>query len=167
MEPAMFHALYFEFQFRDSRFIDSVDLLDLQEEIVILSSADKYRFLVETVQDVYIYVYQHTASNYLVQLFPNETICGVHNPVQCDYRFHIPFESGWLFVDNGIGKEKIFILASLEPLYELNDLYYHYFQEIDPSIKTSILVKFISIVDEAEKKYPGTFRRWEFTFEHQ
>jgi len=165
--PISFRQLVLHFQKQGSPFVEGIDLQAPQEESIALTSADNYRLLLEPAQDCYVYVFQLTSSDILVKLFPNETYSSVQNPLQRGQTHHLPSAPNWFYLDEKEGQERLYIVASTEPMQDLEDLYAQYSRTGDESKEQEILSSLLKKLDTVKETRPEKASDWVFVFHHQ
>ena len=89
----------------------------------ILYSGDYYQFVVKPSEKIYFYAFQVDSSENVIQLFPMESFNSVKvdnfNPVMPDSVMYLPSPHQSFVLDNQVGEETIYFLASQKPLEEL------------------------------------------------
>ena len=80
-----------------------------------LHTDDKMAFVLKPSREAYLYLMQQTASGEITMLFPDSRISPA-NPVASGMTVRIPNESVFRVNDKDIGTEKVFIVASLNPI---------------------------------------------------
>ena len=121
-----FHQLMFQYQKGDSSSVYAVDLRFPLAEEIALTAADNYRFVIQTTRDCYVYVYQLDSRGELAKILPNNVYSSVENPLQQGQTYHIPSEPNWLYLGEKEGEERIYVVASAQPMQELEELYAQY-----------------------------------------
>jgi hypothetical protein len=93
-----------------------------------LRSGDHYKIFFTTSRDCYVYIFQIDAAGQIFRLFPLEQFDGVvlnhQNPVKGGSEVVLPTKDRFFYLDNIIGKEKIYFVASLQPDSALETLEY-------------------------------------------
>jgi hypothetical protein len=149
----------FHFQKQGARFIEAIDLQAPPKETITLTSADNYRLLSTPARDGYVYAFQLTPSNTLVQLFPNAAYSAAENPLRRGQTHYVPTEPNWFYVGQEQGKERLYVVASTGPMLDLEDLYARYSRAADEKHKQEILS---SLLEQLETAPDG----WVFVFDH-
>lgn len=92
----------------------------------VLRSGDSYKISVKPDMDCYLYVFQADSSGQLFQLFPLDTFNGVplhiYNPLARKKQYIIPAPDKSFVLDNRAGRERIYIIASVDRNPELERL---------------------------------------------
>ncbi|MGD8626393.1 MAG: DUF4384 domain-containing protein [Anaerolineae bacterium] len=164
---AAFRQLVFEIQQQDSPTVQAVDLLNPPREPLVLTPADNYRLLLEPVEAQHVYVYQRTAAGNLVQLFPNPAYSPVPNPIPPGQLTVLPAEPNWLYLDGVPGEERLYLVASPQPLHDLDDLYTRYRQAPDAAGKAELLSELLGMLDSLVETQPDGAGAVEFAFQHR
>jgi hypothetical protein len=156
----------FQFQERGSQFVEGIDLRSPPAEPISLTAEDNYRLLLEPTGDCYVFAFQLTAPGDLVKLYPNETCSAVQNPLRRGQPVYVPPQPSWLYIDDGAGQERLYIVASVQPLAVLDDLYAQYSRARD-SRKPQVLADLIERIDPAKETFPESASGWTFAFAHR
>jgi hypothetical protein len=164
---AAFRQLVFEIGQQDSSIVQAVDLLNPPEETLALTVADNYRIVLEPVEERHVYVYQLTSSASLVQLFPNPAYSAGPNPLVPGQLTTLPAEPNWLYLDGAAGEERLYVVASPQPLQDLDDLYTQYSQQPDAAGKREVLSDLLDTIQTISETHPGTAAPVEFAFQHR
>jgi hypothetical protein len=162
-----FAQLMFHFQWHSSRLVEGIDLQIPQEGTISLTPADNYRLLLEPAEDHYVYVFQLTSSDVLVKLFPNETYSSVQNPLRQGQMVYLPSEPNWFYLGEATGTERLYVIASAQPLRDLENLYVQYSQadgESDRSAALSSLLERITAIAETSTE---NVAGWMLVFDHR
>jgi hypothetical protein len=170
-EPVPFERLMFHFQRQGSQLVEGLDLQVPQEEMISLASADNYRLLLEPAQDRCVYIFQLTSSGILVKLFPNGTYSSVQNPLQQGRTVHLPSEPNWFYLDETVaslaGEERLYIVASAQPMPDLDDLYAQYVQADDESNRQALLSSLLEKIATIEETPSEAVAGWVFVFDRR
>lgn len=159
-----FEQLVFQFQKPDSRFVMQTDVRSQRDEIIALTSAHNYRLVLEPAQDAHVYVFQLTSSDTLAKLFPNETVHSAQNPLQQGQLYHLPLEPNWFYLDDKKGKRRLYIVASSQPLPDVEDLYARYSRANGESKKQEALASLLKELETIEETHPDDAVGWLFAF---
>jgi len=91
----------------------------------ILYSGDDYQIRFSSRQTSYVYIFQRDSSSNIYRLFPMKSFKGVtmnqFNPVQPGITYIVPGKHKWFYLDEQIGKETIYFIASEQPKPELDN----------------------------------------------
>ncbi len=108
---------------------------------IALKSGDKIKIFLELKEKCYVYVIYHSPKGEVVTLFPDRfDLLDDHSFASSGY--FIPKGDGWFELDEHVGEERFFLLASSERLSELETLINQYEstdQAKKPEISTQIL----------------------------
>ena len=151
----VFRQLVLHFQRQGSRALETADLKGPQLEPVSLTAADNYRLLLEPAVDLHVYVFQLTASEVLVGLYPNEIYSPSQNPLLRGQTYHLPSEQNWLHLGEDKGEERLYVIASKRPLQDLMDMYARYRLGDDKSSRQEALANLLKTLDTLEEIRPG------------
>ena len=88
-----------------------------------VSCEDLYGLYIEPTQEAYIYAFQQDATGDIFELFPNAEYSSHSNPIPAGTRFWVPNDfEGWLYLDENIGQETIFVVAGPKRIDVLEEL---------------------------------------------
>jgi len=87
----------------------------LMEQGGVLRSGDKFQVSFKASQDSYIYIFLQDSKGEISQLFPHPKV-KQSNKVIKDNEYVIPAKDKWFWLDENVGKETIYILATENPL---------------------------------------------------
>ncbi|MEW6109632.1 MAG: CHAT domain-containing protein [Nitrospirota bacterium] len=93
----------------------------LIKEGSILHSYDNFQIHFHTNKDAFVYALIYDSSNEAHQLFPDPKIA-LNNNVKSGTEYSVPTAGQWFWLDENIGTETIYVLASENPLNNIQDL---------------------------------------------
>ncbi len=97
-----------------------------------LDSGDYYKIIFTPAEDCYVYLFQLDSANQLYRLFPMESFGAVtvnhSNPVQADKTYYLPGKHQSFELDQQIGQETLYFVASHQPDIVLENQYQAYSQ---------------------------------------
>ena len=143
-----------------------IDLRAVRNETVSLTAADNYRLLFEPARTCTLYVYAYTSSGTLVQLFPGETYTAIQNPLSSGQRVYLPAKPNWLYVGEHRGQDRLYVLASAQPLHDLEAIYTQYVQANDESSKQEALDRLLERLDAAGTARSQGMSQWLIVLDH-
>jgi hypothetical protein len=121
--PFLFEA-FLEYRLAGEDASRNVPLSGSQAQHLSLSARDDYRLIVETVQQCYLRLYQADSRGKVWQLFPNTGWTPhVGNPLQGGKSYTLPSDSTWYYLDDVVGEETIYVVASRGELADLDALF--------------------------------------------
>ena len=92
-----------------------------------LYSGDQYQIIFTPTSTTYVYIFQKGSSGNLYQLFPmtqfNDVVVNNFNPAQADTPYFIPAQDKSFYLDERMGEEKIYIIATRQPDKQLENQY--------------------------------------------
>jgi cytoskeletal protein RodZ len=112
----------FQYQPKGSEDIKKLDIDSPQDEIISLSSEDNYRLILQLPQERYVYVIQVGAEEQPIRLFPNQEYSPSENPLQAGKATTIPLPPNWFYVEKDEGDVLLYVVTSIEPLFEWDDI---------------------------------------------
>jgi hypothetical protein len=90
----------------------------LVHEGAVLHSGDNLQVHFSANANCYVYLLLLNASGKAMQLFPDEKIA-ISNQVNAQQEYHLPPDNFWFYLDDQIGTETIYLLASYKPMTHL------------------------------------------------
>jgi hypothetical protein len=97
-----------------------------------LHSGDHYKIIFTPNQDCYVYIFQIDSANKVYSLFPMEKfgklVLKNVNPLQAGRTYYIPAEGKSFILDDQVGTERIYFLASFQQDLELEAQYQRAFE---------------------------------------
>lgn len=97
-----------------------------------LHSGDHYKIIFTPNQDCYVYIFQVDSANKVYSLFPmqkfGKLMLNNVNPLQSGQTYYIPAEGKSFILDDQVGTERIYFLASFERDLELEAQYQRAFE---------------------------------------
>jgi hypothetical protein len=166
-ESIFFNRLWFQFQEQGSQAVESVDLQLPQEGRVTLTSADNYRLLIEPSEGTHVYLFQLSPDNHLARLFPNEVYAPAQNPLSPGETLHLPAAPNWLYLGDGRGEERLYVVASAQPIGNLERLYAQYSQADDDTKRQRLLSSLLDMLETGADTSPEEAAGWVFIIGHQ
>jgi hypothetical protein len=162
-----FNKLWFQFQEQSSQVVESIDLQVPQEDPVTITSADNYRLLFEPLESTYVYVFQLAPDDHLTKLFPSETYTPAQNPLPPGQAFRLPETPNWFYLGEGLGEERIFIIASTQRIVNLEHLYTQYSQADDETSRQQHLSALLDMLETGAYASAEEAAGWVFVIGHQ
>lgn len=162
-----FRQLMIHYQKADSQSAYGFDFRFPQDERVTLTADDNYRLLIQPDGDRYVYAYQLDSDGELMRLFPNSDYNPAQNPLKNEREYYLPSEPNWLYLDGNPGEERIYVVASAQPMSELDDLYNQYDKTKDKLERQEILSRLIKEMEAVEETTGGEAVVWVFAFDHR
>ena len=89
----------------------------------VLTSDDNYAVSFRTSGPAYVYIFQVDSSGQVFRLFPNPNYSPEQNPVRPGLTHWVPPQDRWMFLDQNVGQERIYLVFSCRPDRELEDLH--------------------------------------------
>lgn len=87
-----------------------------------MTSGDGYFFHIKAQKDCYLYLFQVDATGTVFRLFPSDKFHTGKNPVRAKGRLTLPNDKEVFYLDQTVGKEEFYFLASQERLEKLEQL---------------------------------------------
>lgn len=117
----------------------------------VLRSGDKFKMMVELKKKCFVYVIYHNAQGELSILFPYSL-----SQFTADYepskKYYIPRGDAWFQLDDHVGEETLYLLASDERLTEVEYLFNRY-ETADGAKKPEIAGQMIAEIRNIEKQH--------------
>ncbi len=122
-------------------------------ESSVLHSGDSLKLLFQSTEEAYVYIFMVDSHGNIGRLFPSGDFRGAsqvnHNPVQKNVQYFVPSRHKSFRLDQNIGEESIYFIATREPDEALEQQYQELFeaqqmQAVDTItiIQEQIIVKF-------------------------
>lgn len=92
---------------------------------IVLKSGDQLKMLVKLDKECFVYVFYYSSQGELYMFFPYD-LSQFSNDYEVSKNYYIPQSDFVLELDENVGKEKIYLIASTQRLPELEDLYSFY-----------------------------------------
>jgi TolB-like protein len=105
-------------------------------EGMVLNSKDNYAVYFRPKTPCYVYVYQVDSAQKAFSLFPNKDFVPAGNPTTGGKEVWIPSGKDYLYLDENVGREEIYIFATRRPTPSLEGLHEARLSEIQQAIKT-------------------------------
>ncbi len=99
------------------------DTVTVLEKGGVLTADDFYGIFFEPPADSWVYVLQQDSTGAISVLFPNPAFSDLTNPLSAGTPVWIPKDfNNWFFLDQNVGRESFFVVASKERQEELESL---------------------------------------------
>jgi len=89
---------------------------------MVLYSNDNYAIYFKPGRTCYMYVFQEDSTGKVYRLFPNTAYGTETNPVTEGKEYWVPTRDTWLYLDKNVGRERLYIIASMERSQKLASL---------------------------------------------
>ena len=116
-----------------------------------LKTGDKIKFFIKLDRQCFIYLIYRSSQNEIKALFPHrfEVKNNEHNIAQS---YYIPIDNQWFELDDHIGQEKFYLIASSDRLNELEALINQY-ESVDPVRQTALSENIQLEIRKLQKKH--------------
>ena len=158
---------YQKYQKRGPEAIRAVDIRFPQKEGIALTSNDNYGLLLQTAADRYVYVYQLDSRGIMVKLFPGDVYGSLQNPLRKGQEYYLPPKGNWLYLGKEEGEERIYVIASAQPMQKLEDLYVQYDKADNRQERQEVLSRLLKEFDAVGETAGEEAVRWVFEFDHR
>ncbi len=81
--------------------------------------------------------------------------------------YHLPSKPNWFYLGENKGQERLYIVASTQPIPHLGDLYTQHHQADDGPSKQETLSSLLKELETVEEAHSEKAVGWVFTFEHR
>ena len=99
------------------------DIVTVLEEGGVLTADDFYGIFFEPPADSWVYILQQDSTGAISVLFPNPAFSDLTNPLSAGTPVWIPKDfNNWFFLDQNVGRESFFVVASKDRHKELESL---------------------------------------------
>ena len=157
--------LMFQYQKCDSPSVYGLDIRFPVEEKVTLTADDSYRLVMQTAGERYVYVYQLDSRGRLMNLFPNHVYSPIQNPLDGEQIYHVPSDPDWFHLGEKKGEERIYVVASAQPMQRLEELYAQYGKADSRGKRREALSHLLKELDGGPTIEDTVV--WRFAFSHQ
>ncbi len=117
----------------------------------VLKTGDRLKLSLQLESRCFIYLFYRTAEDDIYLLFPN-TLQQFETDYKVGKKYYIPEGTKWFELDENIGLERFYMLASAEKLMKLEMLYNKY-HSADGSNKQALAKKLISEIHRTMKQH--------------
>ena len=117
----------------------------------ILVSGDQIKFFIKLKNRCYVYLIYHSSQGELSVLFPHRFKLK-RNEIPLEINHYIPKEDQWFELDEQVGEERFYLLASVERLLGLESLINDY-ESADTAKKPILAKKILSEIRNLRKKH--------------
>jgi hypothetical protein len=90
-----------------------------------LTQQDNYKVMFQCNLPCYVYIAQMDSTGKLNPIFPSEYASGT-NPVRASASYSVPEGKEWFYLDQNVGVETIYVMASRERRNDLEDILGHF-----------------------------------------
>jgi hypothetical protein len=144
-EHLMPERIEFQYQPKGSESIQGLDVRTHRDEVITLSPEDDYRLFLQLSRERYVYIFQVSADQRLIRLFPNPAYHPEQNPLQPGKVYIVPLPPDWFYVERAEGEETVCVVTASQPKQEWDELYTKY-ESLDKTEEKKIIVS--GILDE-------------------
>lgn len=130
---------------------DKVGVMQPMDEGAVLQSADGYALFIQPSDTCFLYIYQIDALGKSSRVFPNPAFRTAANPVAAGAGLWVPNEKDVLLLDETTGKERLYVLGSLERVPELEGAAALEGKDLD----AVVAIKKMGVAAVREKLSPG------------
>jgi hypothetical protein len=116
-----------------------------------LNSGDQFKMLLKLKKECFVYVYYYSSQGELYMLFPYN-LSQFSNDYEVSKDYYIPKGNFVLELDEIVGKEKIYLIASNKRIPELENLYTSY-NSAEYTQKPELIKKIIQEIRTLRKRY--------------
>jgi hypothetical protein len=116
----------------------------------VLKTGDRLKLLLQLESRCFIYLFYRTAEDDMYLLFP-KTLQQFETDYKTGKKYYIPDGTKWFELDENIGLERFYLLASAKKLIKLETLYNKY-DSIDGSSKQEFAKKLITEIHKTIKQ---------------
>jgi len=115
-----------------------------------LKTGDKIKFFIRLESQCFVYLIYRSSRNEIKALFPHRFEVK-DNEYNISQNYYIPIGNQWFELDDHVGQEKFYLLASSDRLYELEELINKY-ESVDPVQQPVVANKIQSEIRNLRKK---------------
>ena len=117
----------------------------------VLKTGDQLKMMVELQSDCYVYVIHHNPQNEVKLLFPY-TLKQLSTDYQQQRKYYIPEGDRWFELDQHVGRETFYLLASAKRQESLEELFAQY-EKVEPPGKAELTRQVLDEVRSFRKQH--------------
>jgi hypothetical protein len=117
----------------------------------VLKTGDRLKLLLQLEKMCFVYLFYRTAEDDIYLLFPY-TLHQFKTDYQTGKKYYIPTGTNWFELDENVGLERFYLLASTERLMELETLYRKYLS-VDGAKKQEVAKNLITKIHKIRKQH--------------
>ncbi|MFC1877774.1 DUF4384 domain-containing protein [Thermodesulfobacteriota bacterium] len=117
----------------------------------VLKTGDRLKLLLQLENRCFVYLFYRTAEDDMYLLFPY-TLQQFEEDYQTGKKYYIPKGTNWFELDENVGLERFYLLASVEKLMALETLYKKY-HSVNAANKQEIAKKLIAEIHKIRKQH--------------
>jgi hypothetical protein len=117
----------------------------------VLKTGDRLKLLLQLESKCFIYLFYRTAEDDIYLLFP-KTLQQFETDYKTDKKYYIPEGKNWFELDENLGLERFYMLASSERLIKL-EMFYNKYHSVDGSDKHEFAKKLITEIHKTIKQH--------------
>jgi hypothetical protein len=121
------------------------------ERDTALNSGDKIKFFIKLERHCFVYLIYRSSQNEIKALFPQRFHLK-DSEYNISQKYYIPIGNQWFELDDHVGQEKFYLIASSDRLYTLEAIINKY-ESADPAKQTVIAKKIQSEIRKLRKKH--------------
>jgi hypothetical protein len=163
-EAQLFEALDFQHRSPEPATVTALDIRHPTAEPVVLSADDSYRLALEPARDVWVHVFQGSASSGVEQLFPNQTYSDATNPLRKGEMYYLPSPPGGFQLVADAGDQRLHVVAATDPLPELAQAYERYARAESEQARQQAQTALLDTLDDIETTHSAEAVLWTFDF---
>jgi hypothetical protein len=163
-EPQLFDQIVLQTYLPGAMAVESFDLRYPLRSQLVITAEHLHRMQIESKLELYLYIYHFNPLGEPGQLFPNPVYCPIGNPVHSGERFTIPEEPDWFSILGEVGQHRIVLVASPDPIHQLDDLYLTYLQGKQGLERESALTAFSTYLQNIFTQPAGDIQVWAYPF---
>lgn len=117
----------------------------------VLYSGDQFKMMIELQSECYVYVIFKGSQEEILLLFP-EQLYLPEKPPRINQEIFLPNKELWFALDDQVGTEKIFLLASTTPLVKLEKLLKTYESSV-PELRPEVTERILQFIENSRKQH--------------
>lgn len=124
--------------------------LERMGEEMTLKTGDQFKMMVELESNCFVYVIYHNAKDGVKMLFPYD-LDQFNTDYQIAKRYYIPQGDAWFELDQHVGSETFYVLASAKRLASIEDLFRQY-ESANAARRSELIKQILEEIQEIKKE---------------
>ncbi len=160
----VFTQLNLQSQIQGAPDIKEVNIQEKRDEIINLSLDENYRLILQLSQERFVYIFQLDSQKRILRLFPEKKFSSIENPLKKDKIYVVPASAQWFHLLETVEKGTIFVISTVEPQREWDELYSQYSTMRKKSKKNESLKLLFDELESLEQEQNTDAMVYKFSF---
>lgn len=163
----VFTHLSFQYQIQGVQGTRGVNIREKRDEKIYLTSDDNYRLVLQLSQERFVYIFQLDSRKRILRLFPENKFSSIENPLTKDKTYEVPISDQWFHLVENAEEETLFVIATVEPQQEWDELYSQYITMRKKMKKMRSLIRLVDEWESLAQKQTIDAMVYKFSFFHK